>query len=252
MQLELSNVFLAFANKHSHTAVLDGIDLSLNSGEFVSVLGPSGCGKSSLLNGLTGLIQFNDGRVTLNGNDVPHVRQQAAYMQQKDLLLPWRKALPNAMLAAQLLNQDPSDIEREARQLFEAFDLKGFENHYPSQLSGGMRQRVALVRTLLTHRPLMLLDEPFGALDTLTRMRLQDWILKAWTQYEKTVLMVTHDVDEALSLSDKIYVLTARPAQVQTIFEVDLPRPRDRMSMAFAEVRQDFWAKTKGVLSPHA
>lgn len=248
MQLHLEALSHQFSDRTVIHPVLEGIELTLEAGEFVSVLGPSGCGKSTLLNILTGLLAPTSGRICLNDNVVAHLRHQVAYMQQKDLLLPWRQALPNAMLGAQLQKVHRPRAQAEARVLFEQFGLAGFERHYPGQLSGGMRQRVALVRTLLTHRPLWLLDEPFGALDSLNRMRLQRWMLKAWREHEKSVLMVTHDLEEALVLSDRIYVLTPCPARVHCVFAVPLPRPRDRWGLAFARAKQTLWERIEEVL----
>jgi len=249
MRLKLDDISHHFLSSTDSTHVLDHIRLEIQSGEFVSVLGPSGCGKSTLLNVIAGLLNPTSGQIFVGDEKVPHAQSHAAYMQQKDLLLPWRRALPNAMLGAQLNKSNLDEAEIEARKLFEQFDLAGYEQHYPSQLSGGMRQRVALVRTLLTHRPLWLLDEPFGALDALTRMRLQDWILKAWQEVQQSILMVTHDLDEALVLSNRIYVLTPRPAHIHATIEVSLPRPRDRMSVEFTEAKKALWHVLSEVLS---
>ncbi len=249
MHLNVKGLFHCFPSLTAAIDVLDDVQLEIQSGEFVSVLGPSGCGKSTLLNVISGLLTPTSGHLFIDDVEVPHAQSQVAYMQQKDLLLPWRRALPNAMLGAQLNKANLMDAETEARKLFEQFDLAGYEQHYPSELSGGMRQRVALVRTLLTHRPLWLLDEPFGALDALTRMRLQDWMLKAWENVQQSILMVTHDLDEALVLSDRIYILTPRPAHVHAVIKVSLPRPRDRMSVAFTEVKKELWDVLSEVLS---
>lgn len=252
MQLALQQLSHHFVVDGQPLAVLDQIELEVQSHEFVSVLGSSGCGKSTLLNLIAGLLKPTGGQMLLNHQPIAHAQSQVAYMQQKDLLLPWRRALSNAMLGAQLNKADLHKAEQEARELFQQFDLAGYEDRYPAELSGGMRQRVALVRTLLTHRPLWLLDEPFGALDTLTRMHLQDWMLKAWQEFQKSILMVTHDLDEALMLSDRIYVLTPRPATINAIYEVKLSRPRDRMSVEFTQAKQELWNMLSEVLSENA
>jgi len=155
-----------------------------------------------------------------------------AYLPQHDTLLPWRTALGNAILASEIDGKSISDAKREAIELFDHFGLSGFESLYPSQLSGGMRQRLALIRTFLTHRSILLLDEPLGALDPLTRATLQNWLLGVWSELKKTVLLVTHDAEEALLLSDRILVLTERPARLQLDQTVELERPRDRGSSA--------------------
>lgn len=252
MHLKLKSISHQFVNSSGSIQVLNDVYLEIKDSEFVSVLGPSGCGKSTLLNLIAGLLKPAGGQMLLDHQPIPHAQSQVAYMQQKDLLLPWRRALSNAMLGAQLNKADLHKAEQEARELFQQFDLAGYEDRYPAELSGGMRQRVALVRTLLTHRPLWLLDEPFGALDTLTRMHLQDWMLKAWQEFQKSILMVTHDLDEALMLSDRIYVLTPRPATINAIYEVKLSRPRDRMSVEFTQAKQELWNMLSEVLSENA
>jgi len=207
--------------------VIGGLDLAVERGEFVALLGPSGCGKTTLLNVLAGLIPPDSGTVALDGRLVPSCQGQVAYMPQKDLLLPWRTALDNAALGLEVQGLPRRKARARAQELLYRFGLRGFERHYPSELSGGMRQRVALVRTLLLEKPLWLLDEPFGALDALTRAQLHRYLLQAWAEARPTVLFVTHDVEEALTLADRVVVLTPRPARVQAELAVGLPRPRD-------------------------
>lgn len=219
--------------------VLDGLTLSVERGEFVALLGPSGCGKTTLLNVLAGLIPPDSGSLYLNGREVPDCRGHVAYMQQKDLLLPWRTALDNAALGLEVQGVPRREARARANALLERFGLRGFERHYPSELSGGMRQRVALVRTLLLEKPLWLLDEPFGALDAFTRTQLHDHLLRAWAEQRPTVLFVTHDVEEALVLADRVVVLTPRPARVGTELAVGLPRPRDVTSPAFVALKRE-------------
>jgi len=216
---------------------LASIDLELDRGEFVSVLGPSGCGKTTLLNIISGLFKPEAGKLYLNGEEVANGQGQVAYMQQKDLLLPWRTALDNAALGLELQGTSKEVSRQEARELFERFGLRGFERRYPQELSGGMRQRVALIRTLLTKKELLLLDEPFGSLDAMTRSVLHSSLLQLWQDFKKTILFVTHDLEEAILLSDRIYVFTARPAQVKAIIEVPLPRPRQSTAMDFIKFK---------------
>lgn len=226
--LRLSAIEKGFLRDGRPLRVLAGLDLEVGAGEFVSLLGPSGCGKTTLLNIIAGLIRPDSGRIFLNGREVPSCRGHAAYMQQDDLLLPWRTALENAILGPELKGADRTRARHEAEGLFHRFGLEGFADHYPAELSGGMRQRVALIRTLLTGKELLLLDEPFGSLDALTRSVLHRYLLGVFEEFEKTVLFVTHDLEEALVLSDRVYLLTARPAKVKAVLKVPLPRPRKR------------------------
>jgi len=215
--------------------VLSSIDLVANIGEFVSIIGPSGCGKSTLLNIIAGLDEADEGTVDL-GEISPNDRLgNVGYMQQKDLLLPWRTVLDNAILGLELLGIHRKEAQKKAGTLIETFGLNGFEDQYPFRLSGGMRQRAAFLRTMLLDQELVLLDEPFGALDALTRAQMQRWLLKLWESWGKTILLITHDVDEAILLSDRIYVLTARPGRVKAAIKVDILRPRDLRAATHAD-----------------
>ena len=206
--------------------VLDGVDLEAAPGAFVSLVGPSGCGKSTLLQVLAGLLAPDGGEARIEGQSTIGEPGLAAYMPQKDLLLPWRKAIGNAVLGAEIAGEPKAEARQHALDLFERFGLAGFEESWPSQLSGGMRQRLALLRTFLVPRHVLLLDEPFGALDAITRREMHQWLQEVWTSDARTVLFVTHDVEEALILSDVAYVMTPRPARMAARFEVNYPRPR--------------------------
>jgi len=224
--LEIQGLVKAFGDRRPGTPVLDGLDLEAAAGEFVALIGPSGCGKSTIFNLLAGLIQADAGSLLLEGRAVPHLRGRLAYMQQKDLLLPWRRTLDNAILGLETQGVPKAEARRRARGLLDVFGLSGFEDRWPDELSGGMRQRVALMRTMLCQKEILLLDEPFGALDAMTRAQMQEWLLKVWARFRPTVLLVTHDVEEALVLADRIYVLTSRPARVKEVVRVTDPRPR--------------------------
>jgi NitT/TauT family transport system ATP-binding protein len=198
---------------------LEDLSLSVYAGEVVALVGPSGCGKSTLLELLAGLQQPDDGSVEA---------EPAAYMPQRDLLLPWRTALANAALALECAGFRKADARREAQPLFARFGLAGFEGARPHELSGGMRQRVALARTFLAGRPLVLLDEPFASLDQITRGALQEWLADALREEPRTVVLVTHDVQEALYLADRVAILSPRPGRVVAEIEVPIRRPRPR------------------------
>lgn len=206
--------------------VLEAVDFAVSDGEFVSIIGPSGCGKSTLLNIVSGLEEPSQGSVRLDGEEVAQRLGRVGYMPQKDLLLPWRTVLDNAILGLEVQGLPRAEARERAQELMAGFGLKGFEHQYPFSLSGGMRQRAAFLRTVLAGHSVILLDEPFGALDALTRTQMQEWLLGLWEALRKTVVLVTHDVEEAVFLSDRVYVLTARPGRVKLVLEVDLPRPR--------------------------
>ena len=207
-------------------AVLQDVNLYANTGEFVSLIGPSGCGKSTLLNIIAGLEQPSSGTLYLNGRRAEQRLGTVGYMQQKDLLLPWRNVLDNIILGLELRGMSRRRARARALALMEQFGLKGFETAYPYALSGGMRQRAAFLRTILPEQEVFLLDEPFGALDALTRTQLHAWLLELWETLHKTIVLVTHDVDEAIFLADRVYVMTARPGRVKLVQGIDLPRPR--------------------------
>jgi ABC-type nitrate/sulfonate/bicarbonate transport system ATPase subunit len=200
--------------------VLDPLDFSINKGEFITILGPSGCGKSTMLNIMAGLISPDRGEVYIDGQAVTNSPGKVSFMHQKDLLLPWRTVLDNLCIPF-LLKKIPRShaVERIRREL-PLFGLEGFESFYPAQLSGGMCQRAALLRTYLYREDLMFLDEPFGALDAITRERLHDWLLGILEKVKTTILMVTHDIDEAILLSNRILVFSPRPARI--LSEVDV------------------------------
>ena len=213
---------IGLSKRYQSLAVINQLSLQAAPGEFITLIGPSGCGKSTLFNILAGLDQPDSGEIRLNGP----IKGQFAYMPQRDALLPWRTILDNVVLGLELQGVASSIARQEALVQFEAFGLQGFEKSYPFQLSGGMRQRAALLRTVLTRRPILLLDEPFGALDALTRASLQQWLLALQTRLRRTVLFITHDVEEALLLSDRVYVLSQRPATVTLVQPVAWSRPR--------------------------
>jgi len=217
------------------TALAD-LSLVVARGEFVALVGPSGGGKSTLLSIIAGLETPTAGSVVLDGDPQARRLGRVGYMPQRDLLLPWRTALDNAVAGLEVRGVPKAVAREQARALFADFGLAGFERAYPHALSGGMRQRVAFARTVLAARELLLLDEPFGALDALTRAGLQRWLLDIWGRLGATCLLVTHDVDEALLLADRVYVLTARPGRVRLERRVPLARPRRLEALVQPEV----------------
>jgi ABC-type nitrate/sulfonate/bicarbonate transport system ATPase subunit len=217
------------------TVALAGTSLEVSTGEFVSIVGPSGCGKSTLFNVISGLVPPSSGRVLLDGADVTGSTGHVGYMLQKDLLVPWRTVLGNIVLGAALTRGVTPAHQRDALELATRYGLGDFVHHYPHALSGGMRQRVALMRTLAVHRDVLLLDEPFGALDSQTRLEMQRWLLEVWSELGRTVLFVTHDVDEAVFLADRVVVMTPRPGRIETEISVSIPRPRELETLTSPE-----------------
>jgi ABC-type nitrate/sulfonate/bicarbonate transport system ATPase subunit len=219
----------AYRTRRGVVSALEGVDLEVREREAVAVVGPSGCGKSTLLELIAGLQEPDGGSVTAAGSHEAKQRLDAcAYMPQQDLLLPWRNALANAALALECQGMSKSEARRQAIPLFERFGLAEFERSYPNELSGGMRQRVAFLRTLLAGRPVLLLDEPFASLDSITRGQMQEWLAEALATEPRTVLLVTHDTEEALFLADRVVVLSPRPGRVVEELVVPFPRPRNR------------------------
>jgi NitT/TauT family transport system ATP-binding protein len=227
--LRLEGVDRRFRLGRHELVALQGLDLAAAPGEVVAVVGRSGSGKSTLLELVAGLQEADAGLVQAGGAaDAAGRRAACAYMPQRDLLLPWRDALGNAALALEAQGVPRAQARRRARPLFERFGLADFERARPAELSGGMRQRVAFLRTLLAGRPVLVLDEPFAALDAITRADMQEWLASALAGEPRTVLLVTHDVEEALFLADRVAILGARPGRVVAELAVEAPRPRER------------------------
>jgi ABC-type nitrate/sulfonate/bicarbonate transport system ATPase subunit len=225
-KIVLDSVSKYFAAPGGEVIAVENATFNVRPGEFVTLVGPSGCGKTTLFNMIAGLVTPSRGDVTIDGRSVVGQTGHVGYMLQKDLLLPWRTVLQNVTLGAELLKRSRQETEEEARRLLARFGLKGFENEWPSRLSGGMKQRAALMRTVLSHQSVMLLDEPFGALDAMTKSMMQEWLLDIWSEFRRTIVFITHDIDEAIYLADRIFVMTARPGSIRREIKVDLPRPR--------------------------
>lgn len=213
--------------------VFSGIDLTVTLNRFVVLLGPSGCGKSTFFDVLTGVTPVDEGQLSWQGTQVGPLGEIAAYMHQKDLLLPWFSLYENSLLPAKTAGEDLQKARSRATQLFARLGLAGYEAHLPHQVSGGMRQRCALVRTLLFNRDLILLDEPLSALDAITRKSLQSLLLLLQSEFDRTMLMITHDVDEALLLADDLYLLSAKPMKIveKIVLDSDKPRRFDNLEL---------------------
>ena len=233
------------SHRFGDIAVLDRLSLDIPAGCFAGLVGPSGCGKSTLLKVLAGLLVPTGGTATIAGDQVIGRPGRTAYMPQRDLLLAWRRALGNATVGAEIGGVPRREAERRARALFDRFGLAGFENAWPAELSGGMRKRLALLRTFLCGHDVLLLDEPFGALDAITRRDMHGWLQQVLADDPRTVLLVTHDVEEALVLADVVVVLSDRPASIVAQLPVELPRPRTTAALThptFIEAKAELLA----------
>ncbi|RLI74496.1 ABC transporter ATP-binding protein [Archaeoglobales archaeon] len=230
MALEITNISKSFDGLR----VLDNITFKVEKNSFTCIIGESGCGKTTLLRIVSGLERADAGKVLFNGRKVEV--NDVGFVFQDDRLLPWRTTLKNVAFGLEVRN-DKKALEK-AREVLKIVGLEGFENYYPKQLSGGMRQRVGIARALAINPKILLMDEPFAALDAQTRNRMQAELLEIWNKERKTVLFVTHNIDEAVYLADKIIVLSKRPARVVEEIEVELERPRDRTSLEFVGIRK--------------
>ena len=224
IKLEINNIYKTFED----TSVLEGISLQLKNKEFVTILGPSGSGKSTIFNIISGLLKPNSGEVVIEGESYTGKTGRVSYMYQKDLLLPWSKVIDNAAMPLIIKGMKKQKAREKVNPFFSVFGLEGFEYKYPFQLSGGMRQRAALLRTYMFSKDIMLLDEPFGGLDAITRGKMHEWLLGVLRQLEASVLFITHDIEEAIYLSDRIYILSERPAVIKKEILINLDRPRGR------------------------
>ncbi len=209
MKLKIEDMSIRFENKK----ILEHVNIEVKQGEFIALVGPSGCGKSTLLNILAGVLESDGGKFYVDGDIVKGVSSHFAYMPQNDLLMPWLNILDNVTIYGKI-NGNHQELKQKALAEFEVFGLKGYEKAYPNELSGGMRQRAAFLRTALCSADIMLLDEPFGALDVITRNEMQDWLLKLRNELQKTTILVTHDIEEAIYLADRILVLSQNPATI--------------------------------------
>jgi NitT/TauT family transport system ATP-binding protein len=236
--LELSKTFPSKGLGES-VHVLQNIQLRIENGRFVSIIGPSGCGKTTLLRIIAGLERASAGKVFLDGKELVQGTEEVGLVFQEYALFPWRTTLGNIEMGPEIKGVDKEKRRTIAMEYIETFNLSGFENRYPRELSGGMKQRVAIARTLIMNPRVVLMDEPFGSLDSQTRNGLQEFLLGIWGKRGDTIVFVTHNVDEAVFLSDQIVILSRRPARIIQIMDVGLSRPRDRTGQECNEIRRD-------------
>ena len=234
-----------FGLKYDTTDAVRGVSLTVEPGEFVSIIGPSGCGKSTMLNALAGFLKPTSGKVLVDGKPIAGPGADRGMIFQQYSLFPWKTVVENVEFGLKIKGIDRSERRRQARTLLGLAGLSQFENHYPDALSGGMKQRVGIVRALATGPRILLLDEPFGALDAQTRLIMQQILTNMWQRLKISVLFVTHDIDEAIFLSDRVYVMTARPGSIKAEVAVPLPRPRDPALIMSSE----FLALRRGLMS---
>jgi len=226
------------AQSFDSLTVIERMNLAIAEGEFLAVVGPSGCGKSTLLRVLAGLVRPSGGRVLIDGEEVQGPNPRHNMVFQEHALYPWRTVFQNVALGLEIQGRERNQIEESVTGLLAMVGLERFASYYPRQLSGGMRQRAALARVLAVDPDVLLLDEPFGALDAMTRLTLQDELLRLWVHSGKTVVLVTHDVEEALVLSDRVVIMSTIPGRVREIIEVKEKRPRDRGSASLAAIKR--------------
>jgi NitT/TauT family transport system ATP-binding protein len=240
MALDLINLSKTFSPKDSNgsISVLEQLQYSIGCGRFVTIVGPSGCGKTTLLRIIAGLDRPSGGNVLLEGKELLPGSEEIGFVFQEYALFPWRTTLQNIEFGLEIRGIDRVKRYSKAMEYIQSFNLSGFENRYPKELSGGMKQRVAIARTLIMNPRVILMDEPFGALDSQTRNDLQVFLLNIWEKFGITILFVTHNVDEAVFLSDEIIVFSRRPARIARVFQVDVERPRDRTSAECNRIRK--------------
>jgi len=254
--IQAQNLSLSFRPKNREpVAALTDLNLAVARGEFISIVGPSGCGKSTFLNILLGLIKQDSGTLELNGTPITGPSQERAMVFQEFGLLPWRTVAANIELGLELKGTPTAARTERATELIQLVGLNGFERHYPHELSGGMKQRVGLARALATEPQVLLMDEPFAALDAQTRDLMQTELLQIWERTKKTVLFVTHSIEEAAYLSDRVIIMTARPGRTKDVLQIGLPRPRDyemRLTPEFNEIKLRIWEVLKEELNSRA
>ncbi len=237
--IQISNVSKVFSSGDREVVALDDINLSIAAGEFICLLGPSGCGKSTLLNAVAGFSLPTTGEVLVDGNPVQQPGPDRGMVFQEYALFPWMTVEKNIAFGLEIQKQSKAQIKEKVGALLKMLNLQDFRDRYPKDLSGGMRQRVAIARVLALDSPIMLMDEPFGALDSLTRRNLQDELLRIWMEFKKTIIFVTHSIEESIYLADRIVVMTYRPGKIKKNVSVAMPHPRDPSSAEFNDLKKE-------------
>lgn len=255
--VSLSDIHLAYRSGQQEVPALEDVTLQIGEGKFVAVVGPSGCGKSTLLHLACGILKPNRGHVSLFGKPVTRIATGVGYVFQSDGLLAWKTVADNIGLPLRLQGHPAAAVKEQVEDWLRRTGLNRFGNAYPSQLSGGMRKRASLAQALITHPPLLLMDEPLSALDVQTRTLIGNELMTLWHKVGNTVLMVTHDLEEAIGMADEVVVMTARPARVKSVYPIALPRPRDltqiRLTPDFQELYAAIWSDLRQeVLISHA
>ena len=238
MSIEIKNINRSFDGRGKNLSVLEDINLTIDDGEFVCLLGPSGCGKTTLLRLIAGLDNPTSGEVVANGEVVEKPSGDRAVIFQQYSLFPWLTVLQNVTFGLEMSGGSKEENIQAAERYLQSVGLLEFKDSYPHELSGGMKQRVAIIRSLLNHSPILLMDEPFSALDMQNRHKLQEQLIGVWKRFENTIVFVTHDVDEAVYLADKIVLLDKNPGKIAEVISVDLERPRKRESQEFLEIQE--------------
>ena len=243
-KLKIDNVVKEYNGNKGKTVALNGVSLDIKENEFICVVGPSGCGKSTLLNIIAGLLEPTSGAVYLDGKKIEGTGVERGVVFQGYALFPWRTVLKNVMFGLEMKRMPKDQAEEIAKKYIKAVGLEGFEHAYPKELSGGMRQRVAIARAYAADPEVLLLDEPFGALDAQTRVQLQSELLNTWEHEKKTCFFITHDVDEAIILAQRVIIMSARPGRIKKIVDIDIPYPRTQATKTdprFLELKTEIW-----------
>ena len=244
IKLKIDNVYKEYQGRNGKTIALNGVSLDIKENEFICVVGPSGCGKSTLLNIIAGLLEPTSGTVTLDGKVIEGTGVERGVVFQQYALFPWRTVLKNVMFPLEMKKVPKAEAEAIARKYIKSVGLEGFEKSFPKELSGGMKQRVAIARAYAADPEVLLLDEPFGALDAQTRVQLQSELLETWEKEKKTCFFITHDVDEAVILAQRVIIMSARPGRIKKIVDIDIPYPRTQATKTdprFLELKSEIW-----------
>ncbi|WP_019133393.1 ABC transporter ATP-binding protein [Kallipyga massiliensis] len=246
IKVKIDHVIKKFQGRNGEITALNGVDLDIKENEFVCVVGPSGCGKSTLLNIIGGLDKPTEGKVTIDGEEVDGPSPEHGIVFQQYALFPWLTVEKNIQFGLKLQGKTPEEREAITQKYLKVVGLEKFAKSYPKELSGGMKQRVAIARAYAVNPKVLLMDEPFGALDAQTRVQLQTELLKTWEEEQKTCFFITHDVEEAIVLAQRVIIMSARPSRVKDIVEIDIPYPRDqatKMSPRFLELKNRIWSQ---------